>query len=115
VGITIKVATLDFKITVKNNDFTKRELDLIEVLILNIINPANAFVTGTDMFFNPLSKSEDQDEVFNFQFAWQNSLEKEVYEEFVETIDRRVNTAFKMLEIENVTISSKENSFANNN
>ncbi len=109
-GIDLNIATVDVKVQVNENDFTERELKLLEVLFLNIAAPANAQITGIGLAFNPLSLGEK--DIFYMQFAWQNSLEDKVYSEMKETLNRRFEIALKMSNIEGVTIKLIENSFA---
>lgn len=52
VEVTIKIATTDVTITVPNNDFSERELKLIDAMMLNIAAPLNAYVTGENMIKN---------------------------------------------------------------
>lgn len=105
----IKVATTDLKLSVSNNDYSERELKLIEILMLNVAAPANAQITGENLAFNPLDK--DENDIFHFQFAWQKSLEEKLYNEFEETFNRRIGIAFKMSNINDVTTTFKINSF----
>jgi hypothetical protein len=112
VEFPIKVATSDVKVTVADNNYSERELKLIEVLMLNITAPANAHVTGENMVFNPLAKEEK--DIFHFQLAWQNSLDKEKYSEFEETLERRLGVALKMSDINDVTITFNANSYQTN-
>ena len=105
----MKIATVDIKVQVKENDFTKRELKLLEVLFLNIAAPANAQITGIGLAFNPLPLEEK--DIFHMQFAWQNSLEETVYLEMKETLNRRFEIALKMSNIEGASIVFKKNSF----
>ncbi|MGD6993121.1 hypothetical protein [Sutcliffiella horikoshii] len=109
---SIKVATSDVKVTVADNNYSERELKIIEVLMLNIAAPANAHVTGENMAFNPLSREEK--DIFHFQLAWQNSLDKEKYFELEETLERRFGVALKMSDIKDVNITFNVNSYQSN-
>jgi hypothetical protein len=80
------------------------------VLIVNILAPVNGQITGENMAFNPLSKSEN--EIFYFQLAWQNALTQEQFTQFKDTIDRRINIAFQMSKIEKAEIEYVENAFS---
>lgn len=112
VEFPIKIATLDIKITVEENNFSERELKLIEVLVINIASPVNGQVTGGNMSFNPLSM-ENKD-IFHFQFAWQNSLEEDKYSDLKETLERRIGVALTMSDIKDGTITFNVNSYQTN-
>ena len=108
----IKIATLDIKIEVEENNFSTRELKLIEVLVINIASPVNGQVTGGNMSFNPLPT--DKNDIFHFRFAWQNSLEEDKYSEIKETLERRIGLALNMSDIKDATITFNVNSYQTN-
>lgn len=108
----IKVATTDVKITVSSNDYSERELNFIEVIMLNIAAPTNMQFVGENLAFNPLDRNEN--DVFHFQFAWQKSLEEKVYNVFEENLRMRIETALKMSDIKDGCIEFKVNSYQTN-
>lgn len=105
----IKVATLDVKVSVGTNDYSERELSLIEVLSLNIFSSVNSQITGENMAFNPLEKEEK--DIFHFQLAWQNSLTEAQYLECKEVFERRLVMALKMSGINDAAISFEPNAY----
>ena len=106
---SINVATSDIKITLASNDYSERELKFIEVLMLNIVAPANALVTGVDMALNSFEKEENV--IFHTQLAWQKSLDESLYNELEESLYRRIETALKMSKVDHATITFNVNSY----
>lgn len=100
---------VDIKISKENDDFTERELKILEVLLLNLAAQANALVIKEGMAMNPLERKEN--ELFSYQFAWQKAITEQQYEEFIEAVNRRYIQAFKMSEISDVNIGFHENSY----
>jgi hypothetical protein len=109
VEIFINVAMVDVTVSKVGHDYNERELKMIEVLLLNLAAHANMLVTKGNMMFNPLEKNEE--DLFRFQFAWQKSLSEEQYKEFIESVEKKYNTALMMSTIENVRIYFQENSY----
>ncbi|MCJ7842814.1 hypothetical protein MUB24_18405 [Lederbergia sp. NSJ-179] len=97
---------LELLITIENSDLTEREETFLEVLILNIVSPVNAQISGVGMVFNPLPKNKD--DVFHCNIFWEKSLDEIEYKEFKNTIDKRVKVALKMAGLSNIDIQYRE-------
>lgn len=100
---------VDIKVSKENNDFNEREQKILEVLLLNLAAQANAQTIKEGMAMNPLERKEN--ELYSYQFAWQKAITEQQYEEFVDAVNKRYNSAFKMSEISDVNISFQENSY----
>ncbi|WP_053351192.1 hypothetical protein [Ornithinibacillus contaminans] len=100
---------VDVTVSKENHDYNEREQKIFEVLMLNLASHANGQTVKIGMAMNPLKKSAS--DLFASQFAWQTSIENEVYEEFVEGVKRRYQVAFKMCDLEDVMIKFQENSY----
>ena len=109
--MTINIAMVDIKVSKKGHDFNEREKKLFEVLLLNIGAAANMVTTKQGMMQTPMTL--EGDELFSYQIAWQKSIPKEQYEEFLTTLKRRYETAFKMSDLEDITMEFLENSYLN--
>ncbi|WP_339216805.1 hypothetical protein [Ornithinibacillus sp. FSL M8-0202] len=107
--MTINIAIVDVTVSKPDHDFNEREQKIMEVLLLNLAAHANSYVTKENMAFTPIEKKKDT--LFSFQFAWQKSILKEQYDEFVSSIQSRYETAFNMCDIENVEIQFLENAY----
>ena len=101
---------VDVTITLENNDFTNREIEILEVLFLNLAAFSNFQVVKKDLALNPIEEKE-KDAIFKHQFAWQSSISPELFEEFIEAITRRYVTAIKMCGFPEAKISFNENSY----
>jgi hypothetical protein len=109
VEISIGISMVDIKVSKDNNDFNEREQKILEVLLVNLAAQANAQTIKENMVINPLDRKEN--ELYSIQFAWQKAITEQQYGEFVEAVNRRYNTAFKMSEISDVNVSFHENSY----
>lgn len=92
-----------------NHDLTVRELKYLEVLWLNLAAQANAYTIKEGMALNPLEKQDLH--LFNYQFAWQHSITRELYEKFIVAIQQRYNMAFKMCDLEDLSVNFLENAY----
>lgn len=105
--MTINIAMVDVTVSKPDHDFNERERNILEVLLLNLAAHANSYATKGNMVFTPIEKKDDT--IFSFQFAWQKSILKEQYDEFVSSVHRKYETAFNMCDIENIEIHFLEN------
>ncbi|TYS55896.1 hypothetical protein FZC74_17715 [Sutcliffiella horikoshii] len=106
----ISIAMVDVKVKMNNHDLNDREVNILEVFLLNLAAQSNASSTKMGMALNPLEKLE-HDTVLHYRFAWQSSISEELYGEFKEGLERRYSVAFKMCDLPEGQLLFKENAY----
>lgn len=101
---------VNITVSKKDHNLTEREQKFLEVLLLNLSAHANAYCIKEGMAINPIEKQDFQ--LFNYQFAWQHSISKELFDEFIEAIQTRFDTAFKMCGLEDIKVHLVENAYS---
>lgn len=104
------ISMIDIKVSKVGHDLNEREQKILEVLLLNIAAHANAQVTGANMMFTPLEKSQS-DIIFSFQFAWQKAITEDQWPELKEGIEKRFSNALLMSDIKDTLITFEENTY----
>ncbi|PEB22403.1 hypothetical protein [Bacillus toyonensis] len=86
--------------------FSNREIKILETFLSTLSGHSNAFVTKEGMFLNPLSKEKSV--VYYHNFVFVKSLTEEKCAELKEVLTRRIKNAFVMMEFVEPIVTFEE-------